>query len=235
MKTNRLKYTIAFKIVLLTTGSAGLYLNSGLPQGAIRWSVLNYYTIQSNILCMAFILAALTANLRSLRRGAADPSFHPRLEGAVVFAITVTMLIYRFVLVPYRFSMGSDYAVYSPPDLVVHFFVPLLMILDWVLFARKGTFRPYDPVVWLSVPYAYFLFVVVRARLAGPIGTTGSAYPYRFIDVEALGWHRVLGNVAVLSLIFLAVGMLFLMIDRVAGRKKKIRPEDGFTASHIVD
>lgn len=213
--------SVGYKILFLILCSWGLFLNFGLAHGEMRWYVLNYYTLLSNLLCLIFFIFLLIVNVRRDKVKHAVRLIASRGEGAVVFCITVTMLIYNFVLAPIQFSMGNGDKVYSISNLLVHYIVPTLVILDWLLFDAKGVFKKYDPFLWIIIPYLYFIYIVIRAQFAGVIPGTSSSYPYRFINADLLGWDRVFVNVGVLTLIFLAIGYLFYFIDWLSSRFSK--------------
>ncbi|MCC8154344.1 MAG: Pr6Pr family membrane protein [Tannerellaceae bacterium] len=149
----------------------------------------------------------------------------PRFKGAVVFAITVTGLIFYFVLRPAMFSMGNTAYVNSMANTLVHYVVPLMTVFDWLLFDPKGQFKKFDPFLWLLIPYAYFLFTIIRAQTGGEILSTGSRYPYAFINIDQLGMGKVLVNVAGLILIFLILGYIYCGIDYFF--RKRV-PDDTF-------
>ncbi len=81
-----------------------------------------------------------------------------------------------------------------------------VLVLDWLLFSPKGTFRSSDPVLWLLAPLGYFGYILVRSTFAGNIGTTDSQFPYGFIDPAVQGgWGEMFWGVA-----FIAIGMAIL-------------------------
>jgi hypothetical protein len=43
-------------------------------------------------------------------------------------------------------------------------------------------------------------------------------YPYRFLDVAALGYEQVLLNIGVLIVVFAALGLLLVGLDKALGR-----------------
>ncbi|AMP20227.1 hypothetical protein AZF37_02700 [endosymbiont 'TC1' of Trimyema compressum] len=101
--------------------------------------------------------------------------------------ITITFLIYHFVLVPTLFTMSTDYVVYSAKGIIAHYYVQIMVILDWFLFDKRNIYKWHDPFRWLIIPFSYFVFTVIRAYTGGPITPSGSYYPYFFIDVNLLG------------------------------------------------
>ncbi|MCD8178044.1 MAG: Pr6Pr family membrane protein [Tannerellaceae bacterium] len=212
-------FFMAYKAIFITLCLWGLYLNSGLPEGKLNWGILTYYTIQSNILCLFYFICSFCWNLGTLRTENKIETFAPRFKGAVMFAITVTGLIFHFVLRPHLFTMGNAEYANSMANTLVHYVVPLMTVADWLLFDPKGRFKKFDPFLWLLIPYAYFLFAIIRAHIGGEILSTGSRYPYAFINIDQLGLQQVLLNVAGLTLVFLIIGYIYYGLDHLLRKK----------------
>lgn len=206
-----------YKAAVFFLSGLGLALNFGLP-GQFNFGSIKYYTILSNVLCFVFFGAALFTSLTAIQRDGrrGECTLLPRFKGAVTIAITVTMLIYQFILSDTPFSMGPDSGGLG--NHLVHLIVPLLVILDWLLFDPKGRYRPADPFFWCLLPMVYWLYTFVGALLGVTYGKSQSRYPYGFIDVDKLGLARVVGNVAALLLFFLALCYVIFALDRLLSR-----------------
>ena len=91
-------------------------------------------------------------------RGCHTVTWRPRAEGAVVFCITVTFLIYHFIPRPEAFRMGNGGkgSFYSVLNMVQHYIVPLMALLDWLLFCPKGRWRRYAPALLAAYPAGLF-------------------------------------------------------------------------------
>jgi len=180
--------------------------------------MLIFYTIQSNALCFIFFSILIVKNISDLKvkgiRG--STMFFTHFKGAVTMSIAVTFIIYHFVLAPRFLSINSHYNLFSWQNMLVHYFVPISAIPDWLLFDEKLSFRWFDPIMWLTVPITYFIFILVRARLGGAIAIVKSRYPYYFIDVDMLGWISVLKNVSIIILGFLLLGYTIYIIDSIS-------------------
>ncbi len=200
----------------------GLYLNSGLPNGSFAPAMFLYYTILSNLFCLLYFLAAGIAVVQAIKkdgvRGESTWAIHAK--GAVIMAITVTLLIYWFILVGAGFEMAEGTSPLA--NLIVHLFVPVLSILDWVVFDPKGRLNRLDPFKWLIIPLCYYIFTVIAAKL-GMTFYDGSHYPYFFIDSDVLGWGTVMLSVLGLTAAFLAIGYIVFVADKLLYRWGKKR------------
>ncbi|KAA0961980.1 hypothetical protein FQ142_01155 [Microbacterium sp. ANT_H45B] len=188
--------------------------HSDVLTGAPNGTTLLFYTMVSNLLCLAWVALLVVRTARDLREagasGTSTPS--PRASGAVMMAITVTMLIYLVVLVPARFADG-DSDIFSLTDNLIHIITPLLVIADWLIFVPKGAFRWVDPLLWTLIPYAYLVWAFVYGTLGGEF-TPGQKYPYPFMDVDVLGVGGVAQWIVALTLALIVVGLVFVVIDR---------------------
>jgi hypothetical protein len=176
-----------YRLIALAIIVTGVIRHSDVLTGTPNATTLLFYTMVSNLLCLVWVALLVVRTARDLRRagtsGTSTPS--PRASGAVMMAITVTMLIYLVVLVPARFADG-DSDIFSLTDNLIHIITPLLVIVDWLIFVPKGEFRWIDPLLWTLVPYAYLVWAFAYGALGGEF-TPGQKYPYPFMDVDVLG------------------------------------------------
>ena len=96
-------------------------------------------------------------------------------------------------------------------NLLVHYLVPLLSVLRWLIFSSKAL-AFWATLTWLVVPLAYFIFVLLRAKTGVPITKGGAMYPYPFMDRDALGERRFWRNIFIVMLAFYALGLIFYLI-----------------------
>lgn len=214
---------LTYRVIALGVILTGIVRHSDILTGQPSWTTLLFYTMLSNLLCLAWMLILVVRTTRDLRHrgrsGTSTPS--ARLSGAVMMAITVTMLIYLIVLVPARFADG-DADIFSLTDNLIHIITPVLMIVDWLLFVPKGAFRWIDPVLWTLLPYTYLVWAFVYGSLGGEF-TPGQRYPYPFMDVDALGVLGVAQWVVALTVALIVVGLIFVSIDRALGALSRRR------------
>jgi hypothetical protein len=182
----------------------GLVAAKGGTYGEAIWHFIAYFTVLTNM------LVALTATRVALGQwpGGAQPSASALT--AVVIAIAVVGVVYRFVLSP----RGPDLVGFAAiVDVALHEVEPVLAALFWVLFVPKRQLTFVDPFYWIAYPIAYLAYALVRGALEG-------WYPYFFIDVTKLGLGQVLVNAglltcAMLGFGYLLVGAVWLATSRV--------------------
>jgi hypothetical protein len=202
MKTMRL-FAVAAVI-------AGVVLTAAGP--ATVTGLLPFFTIQSNVAYGVF--AAWAAF-----RGRATP---PALKGAVTLYVAITGLVYHLVLTNEASGFAVGPVQRDLPEAIgnqlLHTVVPLLAVLDWLLFDERGRFRWRYALYWLAFPLGYLAFALLR-------GLVVDKYPYPFIDVAELGYDGVSISAAGFAAAFWILGLLFVAIDRWGGRLPRRRHE----------
>lgn len=201
------RLSLGFKLALVLIGLYGLTLLLGLFTDTVDWGVLNYFTTLSNIFCVIYFAVDLVYIIRNHSR-TGKTTWSPRIKGIAMMSITVTMLVYHFMLAG-AFSMGGSMRLSL---VITHYIIPGMTILDWLLFDKKGQMKKTSPLLWATAPLAYFLYAVIAAQLGGGIGHN-SRYPYPFMDVDALGWGKVLSTVLILGVFFLGLGYVYYTVD----------------------
>lgn len=210
-----------FRLVLVIGCGWGLALLLGLFEGRFELNQMIFYTIQSNLLVFfAYLYLLIKSGINSLsKKQSRSVDFAPNIMGALTLIIVITGLIYNFVLVP-TISDTSGYAVNSFSDILVHTFTPIMVFVDWILFANTSDTKNIKPWTWAILPLLYWVFTIIRAQIGGPIAGFGSYYPYFFIDADQLGWGRVIINVLVLLVAFVLFGYLMKLIAWLTNRFK---------------
>ncbi|MDR1804003.1 MAG: Pr6Pr family membrane protein [Treponema sp.] len=205
---------MVFRILVLAACSVGLALNLFIRQSSFHSESLIYYTNLSNLLCFLYfipLVARMAIHLRDDSNAAV--TLFPRLKGAFTLMMTITMLVYHFVL------MGGNVPAYDGTqrwlaNALLHYAAPAMVILDWVLFDPRRVFRVFDPLLWLLIPLLYAIFTLIRAEVGGEMGGRGSRFPYFFLDVDAIGWGGMLAYVGAFAVVFAALGYIMLLLDR---------------------
>ena len=159
-------------LLLGLLGLAGLYFHSTLPAtGHIRPGFFVFYTNLSNLL-LAVYQMALGVSSWAPQGGVFRWLSSPGVALSMTLCIFVTHLIYQWVLVPSARKRGkalSDIGFSSFGNLCVHYIVPWLTVVQWLLWQDKSGLTVGHAVWWLVLPLSYFAFGMVR-------GATGKAH-----------------------------------------------------------
>lgn len=186
-----LQYVLLIRLTLDTVGP--LF-------ATIRY--FSYFTILSNLLVLGVTVAAVT--------GANGFFARPAARGGVALCITVTLGIYFLVLRHLWQPQGAQWWA----DSGLHYAVPLLYLLWWALCVPHGMLRWRDLPVWLLFPLAYLGWVLLRGAWVGE-------YPYPFLDLRLHGTATVARNAGGVLAVFLVVGGLLVLADRLLAARRK--------------
>lgn len=223
--------SLVYKVALAALGTAALLAQAGVFSGTIDPSFFHMFTHISNIAVVAYLWCAGFV-LAAGHVSAGTPWLAP-VKHALMLAIMVTCLIAHFMLNGGMVFVGGKFFWTM---LVMHYVVPLGMVADWLLFDDKGTMTWKEPPAWTLFPLAYvalvFAAVLGFGASFGASGTgdaaldaTGfgnSRWPYPFLNIDALGVPAVLGFIAAMVVAFVALGYVFVAVDRVLARRRAV-------------
>jgi hypothetical protein len=178
--------------------------NAGTSLLAAVGSFLSFFTVLSNLLVAAALAATVPAAPPRAFRQLVEPSGATALAGY----ITVVGVVYSLVLRQLWHPTGAQLVA----DILLHDVMPLAYVIYWLALVPKGRLRWRDVWPWLAFPAVYTAASLARGALI-------HVYPYPFIDVSALGYQRVLGNMVLLFAGFLVLGLMFVAIDRAMRRR----------------
>lgn len=180
---------IAFTVIVQLVEA----LTRAIPASAGNF--FSYFTIQANILVAVVFAVAAVIQLRQ----PAEPRWLDRLRGAATVYISITGVVYALLL--------SNIDVNTPlpwANVVLHYVVPIVTVVDWLLDLPERTIPFRSALVWLAYPLAYLVYSLIR----GPIADW---YPYPFLDPGPHGY----GYVAVMSVCVAIAAAVFVAL--VAG------------------
>ncbi len=90
-------------------------------------------------------------------------------------------------------------------DDILHLYIPLLMLLYWIVFIADKKIAATTIPYWLIYPIVYLVYTLIRGHFV-------HFYPYPFVNVTALGYRKVLLNSALLVIFFLGLSYLLAAI-----------------------
>ncbi|MES2689229.1 MAG: Pr6Pr family membrane protein, partial [Bacteroidota bacterium] len=100
-------------------------------------------------------------------------------------------------------------------DELQHLINPLLFIIYWILYSNKKQLPRNAFWPWLIFPLVYIFFVLVRGNLS-------DFYPYPFLDVTKLGFNSVLSNCIVITILFMAMAVVFNSIGNYISKRRSV-------------
>ena len=160
----------------------------------------SYFTVTTNV------LVALTLTVPMVwpqhRVGAWFRDL--RVTWSASAAILVVGIAYHVLLSKINHTQGWG----TVTDIGLHYLVPPLYAVYWVLFTDVAGARWRDRALLLSAyPTAYFVYLMARGAVVG-------RYPYFFVDAGALGLFGAFRNALGILAFHLVVAWLLLRVAR---------------------
>lgn len=159
----------------------------------------SFFTILTNT------IAAIYFTLESLKVSTTWFNSKSKSEWltAITVFITVVGLVYQILLRHIWNPVGLQRLV----DELLHTFIPVFVVVYWVLFENKTTLRWNMIPKWLIYPLAYLGYVLLRGHFSG-------FYPYPFVDVTQLGTKSVLINSFFMTILFVVLALVFVYLGK---------------------
>ena len=217
---------LIFQTIYCTLGLVGCIACLGIFDDIdlFRWDFYVYFTNISNFLCLGVMIAALIQTAKKKEESYVTAA--PMLKFVGVLGILLTFLVFNIMLAG---AEGRDPQLnWRIGSLTFHVVLPILYIADWFLFYERKKCKWYYPIVSAGFPLVYAVFLLIHAAILKfdssiltPTGTGILIYPYFFVNLETQGVTGVLMWVAILSVVFIAVGFGFFALDRLGKKHEK--------------
>ncbi|NLW78451.1 MAG: Pr6Pr family membrane protein [Ruminococcaceae bacterium] len=178
--------------------------------------MLLYYPILSTSLYAVVLLIEIIVTIARLSKRGIKGTTHfvVHFKGALILMLLANILMVQFAGQGMPPAFGNTLSM-----ALLYFVVPIMAFLSWLLLDMKGHYRFWGPIVWMLVPFGYY-GITLLAAIGGVHYYTGASYPYDFLNpgVDGAGWAGVLVRVVIIAVIFMAVGFVFTILDRILGR-----------------
>lgn len=206
-----LKWRKTYIVLILVGNLIGILLN--VFDGGSVIESLSYFTIISNILVFGFFLFLL------IKKG--EPSKNERsFKAAITVSIMVTFIVFHLLLAP---TLNEPLNFWN--SFLVHTYTPLLVLLDYFLFDKKGELEFKSVKYWVMIPIGYFLYTNLYVLVGGVFTYEDSVsrYPYFFINPDEIGWGFVVVFVVAISAFITGLSLLFVFLDHKIVQEKRLR------------
>lgn len=200
---------LSFVVQIWLLVSGGQDINSGQAGAGVDLAtrfirLFSYFTIQSNliVLCVAIALA-----------------IDPRRDGRIwrvlrldsLLGIAVTGVVYAAFLSGLVHLQGAS--VWS--NFGFHYFSPVWTLLGWLLFGPRLRID-WPTIAWAFLwPMAWLVYTLIR-------GASSGWYPYPFLDAGALGYAKVLVNIAAIIAFAFVLATVLMALDRGLARRSAV-------------
>lgn len=211
MKINY-KFSVLSKLIIFIISLLSIIATSGVLDNNFNPKIFTMFTTITNISCMLYFFVEAIYQLKNKT----NKNISRIIKNILLLSITLTFLVAHFIL-KMRFGFNS---FMNLSFLGVHYIVPILTILDFLIFDEKGKIKKYEPFIYLIMPFAYFILAIICAKLGNGLGCDNSQYPYPFLDFDALGTKTVLINCLYTKIGCLIIGYSYYIVDNLLKQKK---------------
>lgn len=134
----------------------------------------SFFTVISNTLAALYLIYFGVTNDYS--------RFSQLVRGALTLYMLMTGMIFAVML-----SGLENVRLTAVPwdNLVLHYIMPFVVVLDWILAPPKKTLESNSILLWIAFPILYVIYTLVRGSIAG-------WYPYPFLNPSLSSYTQVL-------------------------------------------
>lgn len=215
-------FKLCFRILIIASVVAGICLTPIERIDEQFW----FFTIQTNIF-IAIIEIILVGSQIFNMCGEETPFVTSKgfsfIRTLTTFFITITGLIYCFVLAPVGMYFDDKplSVMFDFRNVLLHITVPVMAIIDHLFYSTKGNLKYKHTPLFLIYPLFYFALVNIRAIFSTKRFIDGSLYPYFFLDpyLDGQGWGMVAIYLTVICLIFVGLAMLYIFLDKKLAKR----------------
>lgn len=209
MKTNK-NFLVGFKVFFGLLGLSAVVTEMVITIGRGTFrpeNFFSYFTIESNIIAGVIFLISAWALFNGRKSGVLDFS-----RGAATLFMTITGIVFATLL------SRLDVQLTAVPwdNTVLHYIIPMAILVDWVLDPPAKAIRFSRAVWWLVYPLIYLAYSLIRGAAVG-------WYPYPFLDPAIKGYGNVAWVTFVILVFALVISWLLVWIhpSRSDARRRK--------------
>ena len=159
------------------------------------FNFFSYFTIQSNIFAFVMLIVsalAVASNKRSSKLNL--------LRGAATLYMVITGIVFAVLLAGVE---GSILTAVPWDNLVLHYIMPVVLLIDWLVDKPSKAITFKRSFVWLIYPISYVIYSLVRGQLV-------NWYPYPFLDPKTNGLSGVF--LTAVGIAALTIILMFILV-----------------------
>lgn len=211
---------LLFQTIYCVLATIGLLNSVGYFAANFNRNFYVYYTDLSNYICMAVMFVSLIKTVKRANKkedGFCDMA--PTFNFMCVIMIMVTFFVYNILL-----ANENTLVQYftSQSNMIMHVILPIMFILNWILFYEHDSLKWYHPLLSVIIPIIYVAFILIRASILQG-SEQAVLYPYFFLNVDKLCWGGVCAWIMVLFVAFVALGYILLGFDRIRTIRRLVK------------
>ena len=159
------------------------------------FNFFSYFTIQSNIFAFVMLIVsalAVASNKRSSKLNL--------LRGAATLYMVITGIVFAVLLAGVE---GSILTAVPWDNLVLHYIMPVVLLIDWLVDKPSKAITFKRSFVWLIYPISYVIYSLDRGQLV-------NWYPYPFLNPKTNGFSGVF--LTAVGIAGLTIVLMFILV-----------------------
>ena len=206
---------LMFQTAFCTLGILGIIASFGTFNYVFRPDFYVHFTNLSNYFCIIIMFIELVETIKKDKNEYVTKV--PLLKFIGLLAILLTFIIFNFMLAGDREPELNFYI----NSVLFHIILPIMYLIDWILFYEHKKVKWYYPLVSVSFPVIYAIFIFIRAWILDFNPEAPYIYPYFFLNLDELGVAGVIKWILILSVVFIIIGYVIFGLDKVSFKRKK--------------
>ena len=166
-----------------------------------------YFTILTTILAIA---VTAVGGVMALRLPVDTLGYTLARMSVLTYAV-VTALVYNLLL---RGIPDEGFVVSVWPGEIMHVWIPMVLLLDWLLSPGRPALRWRALRVVVIFPLVWIAFTLLR-------GAATTWYPYPFLE-PATGWPSVTTYILGIAVLILGLASMAIAYSRILGRRSAV-------------
>lgn len=205
------KIQLIFYIFYLFFAFFGIIQSLGFYNFKINFDFYIYYTNLSNYICAIVIIINFIhciKNIKNKKNEYFDTLI--RFNFMCLILIMITFFVYNILLT--NCTIVEYFSSFY--NVIMHFILPIMFFLNWILFYEHGKIKWYYPLLGIVMPMIYVIFILIRGVILK--GSTQTIiYPYFFLNVNQIGLIGVIRWVFIFVIIFVLFGYILYLLDNI--------------------
>ena len=207
---------LMFQTAFCTLGILGIIASFGTFNYTFRSDFYVHFTNISNYLCIGIMFVELIETIKKKKDSYTTKL--PLLKFIGLTAILLTFFIFNFMLAG---AADRDPAAnFYINSVLFHIVLPIMYLVDWVLFYEHKKVKWSYPLISVSFPVLYAIFIFIRAWILDFNPEAPYIYPYFFLNLNELGVLGVIKWIGILSVVFIVIGYVIFGLDRILKKNK---------------
>jgi hypothetical protein len=154
----------------------------------------SYFTVEANLFAAIVLIAG---GLTLTAKG--ESSTFAVIRGAATLYLAITGLVFSLLLAGLE---GVEFTAVPWDNIVLHYLMPVLIVLDWLVFPPTERISFRRGLIWLVFPLAYVVYSLIRGHAVG-------WYPYPFLDPGPRGYTGVIQSS--IGIAVTAAGLVYIL------------------------